>query len=267
MVATESSPEPQGEGVEVPGASGQPVAEVVTPEVVTCLPRLPADDPLVCRVCGWKAASKGGLTRHKNVSGPNHLPPKSHKRRIETAADAYRAGKDALEEISDGKVTPPSIDELNRALARLVNTGTMAAASYVCETDPRLRSDLEIDEAVEDLTLTGTEAQQVTFPVARMIGRSKVNKRYGRTIVENVEVGESLAVLVSVTLRWRRYMGGRREAIRSERPLPPPIRLADTEGNLATHGSGQSVAPDGIPSGQLATPEMVEQIRRQREAS
>jgi hypothetical protein len=172
----------------------------------------------------------------------------------------------AAEEVSERSTRPPSISELNKAFGRLVSTSTLAAASYFAESDERLKTEDQIDAVVSDLTLSNTEAAQVTYPLARAFGRSSLNKRAGRELVDNVEIGESAAVLVTVALRWRRYLRGRATAaqvaaidVRATEVARPPAAQPNP-----FDASAPAPAPGGNGAGVLATPDMVERLRRGR---
>jgi hypothetical protein len=169
----------------------------------------------------------------------------------------------AAEEVSERSGRPPTITELNKAFGRLLSTGTLAAASYFAESDERLRTDGEIDQVVADLTLAEVEAAQITYPLARLFGRSRLNRRAGRELVDNVEIGESAAVLVTVALRWRRYLRGRSAAAVAAQPIE--IRATEVARPPAAQPNPFDGAAPEQPtngSGVLATPDMVERLRR-----
>jgi hypothetical protein len=247
-----------------------------------------APDPKGLAAKRSAAAKKAAATRKANARRPGAPPlrpvPPTPAEEVtaelaevigapEEPAEPTPAGRvweeirGAAEEVSERRQGPPNITELNRAFGRLLSTSTLAGASYFAETDPRLRTDADIDAAVAALSLSDAEATQVTYPLARLVGRSSVNRRAGRAIVDNVEIGEAASVLVTVALRWRRYLTQRAEALRTAREHAITVTAAPGGRPPAPQpnpfDAGAPVAdPAGNGAGVLATPGLVDQIRR-----
>lgn len=174
---------------------------------------------------------------------------------------------------------PPSADDLTKALGRGVGLATVGVASYAVETDPTIpegpEGEARRDALVDELSLSPKGAQELMAPIARMMAPTRINKRYGRTIVENVDAVGAVAELVTLGLHWRRYFRNRRYLqtgmtgtidVASTVVSPPTVVMA------ATPAGGPPVTPPGPPpmtssppqEGRVVSAEMVESMRRQR---
>lgn len=248
----EQEPEaPPAESVAVQVPEG-PEDRLVVPDEI--IPPIGGEiDPRQCAYCEWRSESESD---DRAISGV-----KRHITRKHPGKAWVGALREAGDEFSDKKKSPPSADEWNGALARLVQTGTIAGASYLAETDPRLEaSDAAIEATVDSLALTRSEAEKVAAPAARIISRMKLNKRAGRAIVENIEIGEVAAILVTTSLRWRRYMRDRRAAI-NQQPAVPVQRPAEP---APRDGIVEGPPVDNGRTGVLATPEYVRRVQDTR---
>jgi hypothetical protein len=101
-----------------------------------------------------------------------------------------------------GRKGPPASEELTKALARGIGTLSMAAAIYAVETDRRLDTDELKEQNVNYLSLTPRAAHDLAEPLGSALYRSPLNKKYGRAIVDNIDVIGSLAELTIITLHW-----------------------------------------------------------------
>lgn len=129
---------------------------------------------------------------------------------------------------------PPDVASLTKALGRGVSLGTVAAASYAVETDDNLAplNDRERDAVVDYLSLSDKAAGDVMRPIAKLLAPTKLNKKYGRQVVENVDAVASVAELFTLGLHWRRY-----------------FRMRNATGPTTVTGPpapGEVVRPDGV---------------------
>jgi hypothetical protein len=143
-----------------------------------------------------------------------------------------------------GRKGPPGSEELTRALARGIGTLSMAAAIYAVETDRRLDTDELKEQNVNYLSLAPRSAHDLAEPLGAALYRSPLNRKYGRAIVDNVDVVGSLAELTILVLHWRRYFAERGEWERAQRvgapagevPMAPPPPTSAGNGRLPSLG-------------------------------
>lgn len=166
--------------------------------------------------------------------------------------------RDAAAEVGDKSDKPPTIPELTNALTRFVGTVSVAEASYLAETDPTVSTEEDRDALVNYLRLSPTDAREVAYPFARAFGRTKLNARYGRALVDNIDAGSAAAALFQLGVRHRRYFRERRRrevemGLRNPyaNALPPaPVAPAAPPGPVdvapaATNGSSGFAPPGG----------------------
>lgn len=170
--------------------------------------------------------------------------------------------RDALQEIPDKSTKPPTIPELTSALTRFVGTVSVAEASYFAETDPTVGTEEDRDAIVDYLRLSPADAREVAYPFARAFGRTKLNARYGRALVDNVDAGSAAAALFQLGVRHRRYFRERRrrEQDAGLRPYAPPQVVAPPPGAGApapppvVHSQPATGATGFAPPGGTTTP-------------
>ena len=102
------------------------------------------------------------------------------------------------EEFTPGKTSPPTQDEMTRALARGLYTISYATAATMVETDPTLR---EARDEVKDhwtryLSFSQQASRDVSAPIAKAVTGSKINQKAGRAIVDNIDVASSVAAVI-----------------------------------------------------------------------
>lgn len=225
------------------------------------------------KVGGGNAALKLGNHRRIAHGYKSDNPDAVRRRNKKGATGAARDNepialsivKDAAGEISSKKTGAPSIDELDRALARMVGTGSVLAASYAAETDPTVQTEADRDAIVDYLSLAPEAAREVAYPFARILGKSSLNKRYGRALVDNVDAVSATAELVQLAVRWRRYMRTRELRVAQLAPstaatgVPPAPAAA--AGPIPRTAPPPSTAPQ--MSGVVVTPDMVSRNGRQ----
>jgi hypothetical protein len=218
-------------------------------------------------------AMKIGGHRYREHGYRNPDAKKSHKKKRTTDDDAtpvLAVVHDMADEIGKGK-RPPTADELAGALGKGLSVASVAVASYFAETDPTIavgiEGDKDRDDLVDYLSLPPAHARNVMSPVGRLIATTPLNKRYGRTIVENVDVVESIGEVGKLVLHWRRYMHLRSEAVAGQRPaqpmasfvVPPPqttpnngntplisVPPGPQDGSVTDQMAGKLVTPDDL---------------------
>jgi hypothetical protein len=134
---------------------------------------------------------------------------RSARARTGTEEGAARPVVSALRDIADdvdGK-GKPSADALGRAFGRGLGYVSMAVAAYAVETDETIpfgpEGEAIRDAQVDDLSLTPKAATEMMAP-------TRLNQRYGRAMVDNVDSIAAVAELATWALHWRRYFRARR---------------------------------------------------------
>jgi hypothetical protein len=205
------------------------------------------DEPLICPECSAEFPSPLKLGYHRRVAHGVQGKGKN-RRKSEPRPVLVEALKGMADEAAagSGRKGPPASEELTKALARGIGTLSMAAAIYAVETDRRLDTDELKEQNVNYLSLTPRAAHDLAEPLGSALYRSPLNKKYGRAIVDNIDVIGSLAELTIITLHWRRYFAERREWERSMRvePTPGEIPVAPAPPTSASNGSVPSL---GLP--------------------
>lgn len=192
----------------------------------------------------------------------------------------------ALKDIAadvDGKGVPTAA-ALSKAIGRGVGMTTMAVASYYVETDETIPftpdGERQRDHLVDELSLTPRAAEELVSPIGRALAPTKLNKRYGRTLVENVDVIGAVDELALLVLRWRRAFRERRyrEQQMGLRPIdvePVSVTPAPAPAGPPAPPMAQPAAPAPAPvmaegqsppptTGVVVSPAMVEDMRRRR---
>lgn len=222
------------------------MSDVVVPDEVLD-PDARMDSPYteICPECGHEVAhaqrntAKMMLGKHRRsahgVEGQWSRSGKAGRRRSgrppvrDEQSVPVRVLKTAAEEIPDRK-TAPSVADLNKALARGFGTLSVLAASYAAETDRTITTEVDRDAVVDYLSLSPEAANEVAYPFAKAFGKSRLNKKYGRAIVDNIDLVSAGAELVNLGIRWRRYLNERERRTRVLDNAPPP---SATNGNVA----------------------------------
>lgn len=154
--------------------------------------------------------------------------------------------RDIAESIGDNRRVPTAND-LAKGLGKGLAMTTTAAAVYAVETDQAIPEGAQGQEQrnflVGYLSLKERAAADVMMPIARMIAPTGLNKKYGRQIVDNVDVVASFSELGAMAMHWRNYLRAR--AIMNRPPeAAPPATLGG--GNVAA-GAPLFAVPDIAP--------------------
>jgi hypothetical protein len=197
--------------------------------------------------------------------------------------------QDVLEDLpSSGGKKPPTADELSRALGKGLGIASITVASYAVETDANIpdgpAGEAERQNLVAYLSLKPRDAQDVMKPFAKAIAGTGVNVRYGRAIVENVDVVSGLGEVVKLALHWRRYFRERNRLQAAKQPIearswpgptaPPATGAIDLTpggprpvGNIGVVDVG--VGPQTPPptEGVVLTPEMLRTMGVENDAT
>lgn len=226
--------------------------------------------------------------KHK-TAGEGRARDKARAAKARTGTDegAARPIVSALRDIADdvdGK-GKPTADALGRAFGRGLGYVSVAVASYAVETDETIpfgpEGEAIRDRDVDELSLSPKAATEMMAPIGRLIAPTRLNQRYGRTVVDNVDSIAAVAELVTWGLHWRRYFRQRRYRQAGQQlptPAPgawpgPPIDVvpvpmpaqppAPAEG--APMGNGHVEPTSAAPTnGVVVDAAMVESMRRNR---
>lgn len=241
------------------------MTDTITPLDWSTVETAPVSDQsdLHCDVCGRADfQTAGGLKRHKTRI---HADGSAAPEKVSVARKVQRdtSGRGA-----------PTADQLTVATGRLLGYGSIFIASEIVDADPRRPqwTDDETDRVIDSLSATPDEAKEIMRPLARIFAGTKLNKRVGRKVVDNIDAADSLMALFSMARRWQAYMSDRNEYIkangverkpkrRTKKPPAPtgvPIIQPDEEVVLA------GVTPMDNRTGVVVTPEMVAGMRAHR---
>lgn len=158
---------------------------------------------------------------------------------------------------------PPDAESLTKAFGRGVSLVTMAVASYAAETEEGM-SDDQRNALVDYLSLSDKGGRDMMRPLAKLAAPSKLNRKFGRQVVENVDAVASVAEGFTLVLHWRRYFNDRRERNGPVRPdailMPSPVGpsgsvVTDPVRQMGEDGPMWTTPPP--QGGIIVTPEMV----------
>ena len=123
---------------------------------------------------------------------------------------AVRVAKTIADELPEGKKTPPSAADLTKAFGKGLGALSTVAASWAAESDPTVTSEQDLDAITDYLSLSPEASREIAYPFAKFFAKSKLNRRFGPTIVENVDMVSAAAELIEYAHHWRRYLAERR---------------------------------------------------------
>lgn len=201
-----------------------------TPISVEAEPELPFE----CPECGNRYKSKFLLGGHRRsvhqIAGSysGKRGPSSSKQRAKARPMLVEVAREAAKDAGAGGRGVPSADQLTAAFARGLGTVTYAAASFAVEGDKALPTDELKEQMINYLSLSGPDAREACEPLGRAFAKTGLNRRYGRTIVDNVDVAGSVAVLITMGFHWRRYMSARAAYERQQGGQPPQAPVVPT---------------------------------------
>lgn len=214
-----------------------PMASVTCPECGDVISHV--DAKVLPRMLGLHRKRAHGIAG----SSPKKRPRGGRPPIREEQPAPVRVAKAMAEEISPTATTAPSVADLTKALARGIGTLSTLGAAYAAETDPTISTEEDRDAVTDYLSLSPDAAKEIAYPFARVFGRTKLNKRYGRTVVDNIDVVSAGAELVQYAVRWRRYLGERRRRQGLTPPAPEPrgevVRSAPVVTTFPTPGTGE----------------------------
>lgn len=221
----------------------------------------------VCPECGLEFEKPIRLGLHRrnvhNVEGKWSKGNRKARRR--PARPVIDTLKDMADEAGAGKSkSVPNSEQLTRAFSRGLTTVGGAAAIWAVETDPRPLSDAHKEQAIDYLALRPAAAHEICEPLGRAFASSPLNKRYGRAVVDNVDVVSSMCELTIIMMHWRNYMRDRSEWSKSHRggtggayPSTPEPEQPYDESSQTSNGT-----PLGQREGVVWTPEHVKAMQR-----
>lgn len=242
---------------------------------------------------GPKAGPRGAnfqLARHRKAA--HKVEGKKQRARAE-AREARQAGPDAgdnprgqrvlsaVTEIGEAvgrRKGVPTADDLANGLGRGLGLSTMAIASFVVESDPYIaegpQGNATREALIDHLSLENRAAVNIMKPVGRALAPTSLNRKYGRAVVDNVDLAASISELGILAMHWRKYM--RERAAMSARiaggmaqpammPAPPPAPWAPTHDPDLPPPPGAATTP-APTAGIIVTPEMVAQLQQERTA-
>jgi hypothetical protein len=214
------------------------LADDETPEIITIRCVQPG--------CDWTAETAPNRENwrrgqhERNVHGIVGKGRQPRKRKgMPTEADkaarpVISAAREVAAEIGSGSGRAPSADKLAEGLGRGVEMAIGGVAVVIVESEPDITRD-ERDRLVGYLSLSPEASVALARPFARLFAGTKLNARYGRQVVDNVDVVGALVEVVQLGIHWREFMALRRQQamIRAQGGLyavPGPTDMAPAPG-------------------------------------
>lgn len=187
----------------------------------------------------------------------------------ESARPAMAVVRELRDEVPPG-TAPPTTDQLTRAAGHALELAALTVASYAAETEEGL-TDRERDEITAYLSLSTKQANEMVRPLAKLAQPTRINKKFGRQAVENVDAFAAVLELGELVMHWRRYLRQRseRKPIDAEHTLVRAVQIPTTgpEGAPVSPGgtatTAQQIADSGDPGkGVVVDAEMVKRLHR-----
>lgn len=192
------------------------------PSPVSLVKEEAPDESRECPECGetitGKARGAGSLAwkmgqHRRNKHGVKGAGRKGRPRTGEPT-DADREARPVISAIRDaaagvsGKGVP-NADQLGNGLGRGLGLITMSVATMAVETDPAIprtpEGDAMRDRLVDYLSLSSEASNAIMHPIGRALAPTKLNRKYGRGVVNNVDLIGSVAELAQLGYHWREY--------------------------------------------------------------
>lgn len=176
---------------------------------------------LVCEECGatvsgpprGRNSAAWALGRHRYAKHRTRgTSEKANRRRANAPDDADYAARptlsiirDAAAEVGARKGVPTATD-LTKGLGRGLGLTSVAVASWLVESDPAITDDKMTDAMIDYLSLDERAAGDIMRPIGNAVAPTRLNRKYGRAVVDNVDVIASVAELGTLAMHWRRYL-------------------------------------------------------------
>lgn len=146
-------------------------------------------------------AGKKGAGKRKGLTEPTDEEYEAHPVVSSVKSVAAHVGR---------RKGTPSADDLANGAGRALTLGTLAFATYMAETDESIpegpQGEAQRNELVDYLTMPQKAAADVMAPIGRAIAPTKLNARYGRAAVDNVDVVASCMELATYFMHIKRYL-------------------------------------------------------------
>lgn len=142
----------------------------------------------------------------------------------------------------------PTREQLTDSLGRGYGYGMTYLASAIVDGDPRFATEADKDRAIEALAPTAQEATMTVAPVARALAGTSLNRKYGRGVVDNMDV---LDCFFAISEQMRRFNTYRRERAQYEQGVAsgtvrPFTRPPGSAGDQAAEPEGRVMTPADI---------------------
>lgn len=190
--------------------------------------RLGVEDPdalvtLPCPECGKDITGKprgaGSVnfkmgTHRRNIHGVKGTSKKAQRRGGPTEAE--REAHPVTSVIRDiaaearGTKGAPTGDQLGDALGEGLGIATFSAAVLAIESDRNIPAQIK-QQMIDRLTLEPADAKALMRPVGKMLAPTSINRRFGRVVVDNIDIVGSIAAVAQLSWHWIEYMKFRRE--------------------------------------------------------
>lgn len=255
--------------------------EVLIPEVIVERACADCGEVFEGPASGPKSANwQLGSHRYRKHGVTSSRPKSRPKQRANAPSDGEFSDRPAIAVVRDiaseigNRKGVPTADDLTNGLGRGLGLVSIAVASYAAETDPEIPEGApgndERDRLVDYLSLSDKAAKDVMRPLGKAFAPTRLNRRFGRQIVDNVDAVASVAELVTLGVHWRNYFRHRRQLgdVATSRAADvfapvaapqPPLRPSPAMDVASTPPVVTSPAPT---SGVVVTREMIEAAQR-----
>lgn len=274
-----------------PGDTTSLVAGAGTPDTVKSRARCSDCGQEFTQVDGERSSANFKLAAHRyNVHGKRgdgrKTAPKDEPDAEELADRPVVSLVRSIGSAAGSSKRVPTEDDLAKGLGRGLGLITMGTAALLVESDPNIpdtpAGEAQRDALVDYLSLSDKAAKDLMHPFGRALAGTRLNARYGRGMIDNVDVVASIFELGVLASHYRKYFrlramgaGTRTLAAMDAAPMPaaPPapgnvaaaVPMDFDTTNLPTGGRQEHATPPPT-AGVILTPEMVQQQLRQRGA-
>lgn len=167
----------------------------------------------------------------------------------------------------------PTANDLAEGLGRGLSLVTIAVSSFMVESDGTIpdtpAGEAERDRLVDYLSLPNAGAVKIMAPVGRAIAPTSINRRFGRQIVDNVDLAASVSELGILAMHWRKYLSARKVYPAAGTPLAGPMGAGPPAAAVPTAPTMDTTPAATTPppvQGRVLSGEEVQRLVAERES-
>lgn len=256
----------------VPGSEPLPGMPVIDTDLAD-----PDEVTITCEFCPqtFTGVPKGKNSvvfqygRHRNQKHKAKSPGKSPGRpKTGAPTEAERAARpvvsilrDVTSDIGLTSTKPPSDKDIAAGLGKGISLLTVAGAAFMVDTDPNMPEGPQGDEMrnywVEQLSMASGTATDLMRPIGKLVAPTKINQKYGRKALDNVDVLGSVFELGSLAMMWRKYFRMRAAGTAPAAIAPAPLHMVTPGAEMPDPGA-QIITSPPPQNGVVLTPKLIE---------